>query len=207
MAQMVKNPLAMWETWVPSLDWEDLLEEGMATHSSIFAGRIPWTEEPGGLQPIRLQRVGHNWATKHTHTHTHTPPLLGLLLLQLWHRRLFYFKATLSSYWARDWGGRGRQPVSREIDKSTGYRVLVAEGSLAGSSGLPSALIGCGCGAEAVMWAQGSPRSGLNTCCWSRACSEVGYLCSLTSARYQALFWALKTYQQAKQKKSCPDRY
>jgi len=64
---------------------------------------------------------------------------------------LFYFKATLSSYWARDWGGRGRQPVSREIDKSTGYRVLVAEGSLAGSSGLPSALIGCGCGAEAVM--------------------------------------------------------
>jgi len=60
MAQMVKNPLAMWETWVPSLDWEDLLEEGMATHSSILAGRIPWTEEPGGLQPIRLQRVGHN---------------------------------------------------------------------------------------------------------------------------------------------------
>ena len=60
MAQMVKNSLAMWETWVPSLDWEDLLEEGMATHSSILARRISWTEEPGGLQPIRLQRVGHN---------------------------------------------------------------------------------------------------------------------------------------------------
>ena len=41
MAQMVKNPLAMWETWVPSLDWEDLLEEGMATHSSILAWRVP----------------------------------------------------------------------------------------------------------------------------------------------------------------------
>ena len=49
VAQTVKNPLAIWETWVPSLDWEDLLEEGMATHSSILDGRIPWTEEPEGL--------------------------------------------------------------------------------------------------------------------------------------------------------------
>ena len=65
--------------------------------------------------------------------------------------RLFQLKVTLSSYWARDWGHRGRQPVSREIDRSTGCRALGAEGSLAGSSGLPSALIGCGCGAEAVM--------------------------------------------------------
>ena len=60
MAQMVKNSLAMWETWVPSLDWEDLLEEGMATHSSILAWRIPWTEEPSGLQSMELQRVGHD---------------------------------------------------------------------------------------------------------------------------------------------------
>ena len=44
---MVKNPPAMWETWVLSLVWEDPLEEGMATHSSILAWRIPWTEEPG----------------------------------------------------------------------------------------------------------------------------------------------------------------
>ena len=49
VAPTVKNPLAIWETWVPSLDWEDLLEEGMATHSSILDGRIPWTEEPEGL--------------------------------------------------------------------------------------------------------------------------------------------------------------
>ena len=48
MAQTVKNPPAMWETWVLSLGWEDSLEEGMATHSSILAWRIPWTEEPGG---------------------------------------------------------------------------------------------------------------------------------------------------------------
>ena len=55
---MVKNLPAMWETWVQSLGWEDSLEEGMATHSSILAYRIPWTEEPGGL--MGSPRVGHN---------------------------------------------------------------------------------------------------------------------------------------------------
>ena len=49
VAQKVKNPPAMWETWVRSLDQEDPLEKGMATHSSNLAWRIPWTEEPGGL--------------------------------------------------------------------------------------------------------------------------------------------------------------
>ena len=47
VAQTAKNLPAMWETWVLSLGWEDPLEEGMATHSSILAWRIPWTEEPG----------------------------------------------------------------------------------------------------------------------------------------------------------------
>ena len=47
---MVKNPPAMWETWVRSLGWKDPLEEGMANYSSILAWRIPWTEEPGRLQ-------------------------------------------------------------------------------------------------------------------------------------------------------------
>ena len=50
VAQMVKNLPVMWETWVQSLGWEDPLEEGMATYSSILAWRIPWTEEPGVLQ-------------------------------------------------------------------------------------------------------------------------------------------------------------
>ena len=50
----------MWETWVQSLGQEDPLEEEMATHSRILAWRIPWTEEPGGLQSIESQRVGHN---------------------------------------------------------------------------------------------------------------------------------------------------
>ena len=49
MAQVIKNLLAMWETWVQSLGQEDPLEEGMATHSSILVREIPWTEEPGGL--------------------------------------------------------------------------------------------------------------------------------------------------------------
>ena len=57
VTQTVKNPPAMRETWVRSLGWEDPLEEGMATHSSILAWRIPWTEEPGGLQSVGLQRV------------------------------------------------------------------------------------------------------------------------------------------------------
>ena len=63
---MVKNLPAMQATWVRSLGWEDPLEKGMATHSIILAWRIPWTEEPGGLQS---QRVRHDWVT-HTHTHT-----------------------------------------------------------------------------------------------------------------------------------------
>ena len=60
VAQLVKNLPAVWETWVQTLVWEDPLEEEMATHSSILAWEILWTGEPGGLQSIGLQRVGHN---------------------------------------------------------------------------------------------------------------------------------------------------
>ena len=77
----------MRETWVRSLGWEDPLEKGMATHSSVLAWRIPWTEEPGWLQSVGSQRVECHWTTKYstaqfqeiskeiqlyTHTHTHT---------------------------------------------------------------------------------------------------------------------------------------
>ena len=68
----VKNLPAMQETQetrVWSLGWEDPLEEGMATHSSIFAWKIPWTEEPGGLQSIGSLRGGHDWSD-YAHTHT-----------------------------------------------------------------------------------------------------------------------------------------
>ena len=63
MAQLVKNPTeppGMWKAWVRSLRWEDPLEKGMAAHSSILSWRIPWTEEPGGLQFMGSQRVGHD---------------------------------------------------------------------------------------------------------------------------------------------------
>ena len=57
---MVKNPPAMQEAQVQSLGREDPLEEGMAPHSSVLAWRIPWSEEPGGLQSVGSQRVGHD---------------------------------------------------------------------------------------------------------------------------------------------------
>ena len=80
---VVKNPPSIQKPQVWSLSQEDPLEEGMASHSSILAWRIPWTEEPGRLQSMGSQRVGDNWsnlvyahactrARTHTHTHTHT---------------------------------------------------------------------------------------------------------------------------------------
>ena len=76
MAQMVKNLPAVQETGVRSLDPEDPLERGMATHFSFLAWRIPWTEESGGLQSMGSRRVKHDCSSLaraciHTHTHTH----------------------------------------------------------------------------------------------------------------------------------------
>ena len=65
VTQIVKKLPAIRKSWVQSLGWEDPLEEGMATHSSILAWRIPWTEEPGRLQSMGLQRVKHKSVTKH----------------------------------------------------------------------------------------------------------------------------------------------
>ena len=62
LTQMVKNLPAMWETWVRPLGLEDPLEKSRATHSSILAWRIPWTEEPGGLRFMDSQKGGHDWA-------------------------------------------------------------------------------------------------------------------------------------------------
>ena len=60
MAQMVKRLPTMWKTMVRSLGWEDPLEKEMVTHSSILAWKVPWTEEPGRLQFMDMQRVGHD---------------------------------------------------------------------------------------------------------------------------------------------------
>ena len=67
VAQMVKCPPTMQETRVGPVGWEDPLEKAMAPHSSTLAWKIPWTEEPGRLQSMGSQTVGHT----HTHTHTH----------------------------------------------------------------------------------------------------------------------------------------
>ena len=72
VAQMVKNLPAVQKTRVRSLGQENPLEKGIAIHSSNLAWRIPWTEKPGRLQSMGLQRVGHDWVNN-THTHTHTP--------------------------------------------------------------------------------------------------------------------------------------
>ena len=85
MAQLVNNLPAMQVTWVQSLGWEDPLEEGMATHSSILAWRILWTEEPGGLQSTGLQRAINTFASLHQMPpptlRAPLPPALSLFLL------------------------------------------------------------------------------------------------------------------------------
>ena len=60
MPQLVKNLLALWETWFRSLGWEDPLEKEKATHSSTLAWKIPWMEEPDGLQSMGSRGVGHD---------------------------------------------------------------------------------------------------------------------------------------------------
>ena len=79
VAQMLKNQPAMWETWVQTLGEEDPLEKGMATHSSILAWSIPWTEELGRLQSMELQRIGHKWVTNTTLSIMVYPRILSIV--------------------------------------------------------------------------------------------------------------------------------
>ena len=72
VAQMVKSLPTMWEIWVRSLGWEDLLQKEMATHSSTLAWKILWKEEPGRLPSMGSQRVGHNWLHSLTQIYTIT---------------------------------------------------------------------------------------------------------------------------------------
>ena len=73
VVQTVKNPSAMQETQVQSLSWEDPLEKGMATHSSILAWRIPWTEEPGGVFSSWSHKKSDTTEQLNTHTNTMIP--------------------------------------------------------------------------------------------------------------------------------------
>ena len=99
MAQLVKNLPAMRETWVWSLGWEDPLEKGKATYSSILAWRIPWT-----IQSMGSQRVGHDWVT-YVHILSKrcisnlTKLLLGLVIIKSsYQRRTFIFLLTLLTF-------------------------------------------------------------------------------------------------------------
>ena len=85
----------MQEMWVPSLGCKDLLEEEMATHSSILAWEIPWTEEPGGLQSIGSQRVRHSLVTKQQVL------LVAFGIFLLWHMDSLAVAPGLRSTWAQ----------------------------------------------------------------------------------------------------------
>ena len=80
VTQTVKNSPAIQETYVGSLGWEDPLEEGVVTHANILALRIPMDKEPGGLQSMRLQRVGYKWA----HSRYESNDLTEYLFLSSW---------------------------------------------------------------------------------------------------------------------------
>ena len=97
VVQIVKNPPAMKETWVQSQGREDPLEKGMATHSSILTSRIPWTEEPEGLQSMGLQRVRHGWMTNTFNITVYKMQLLykyiqlSLMLWFFWMLKIKYY--------------------------------------------------------------------------------------------------------------------
>ena len=98
VAQMVKRLPTIQETWVRSLGREDPLEKAMAPHSSTLAWRIPWREEPGRLQSMGLQRVGHDWATSLTWRLTSwgTKFCVGVLFFPtLWMLRAIFFLLAL----------------------------------------------------------------------------------------------------------------
>ena len=101
MAQLVKNLPEMWETWVRSLGWEDPLEKEMETHSSILAWRIPWMEEPGGLQSMGSQKVRHDRMTLLTYSLTHI--ICNIILPLLGNIKKFWGYAIIRASLAVQW--------------------------------------------------------------------------------------------------------
>ena len=96
MAQRIKHLPATRETWVRSLGWEDPLEKEMATHCSILAGKIPWTEEPGGLQSMGSQRVRRDWVSSLHFTSFLQGHFMGLDKCK-WHKSTMIFNSILQS--------------------------------------------------------------------------------------------------------------
>ena len=112
MAQIVKNLPAMQQTWVRWLGWEDPREKGMATHSSILAWSILWTEEPGGLLSLGSQRVRHDWWSN-TFTFKWkkaTQKIIHFMipfLINIQNKQIHRDKSKTGSY-QRQWEGRAR---------------------------------------------------------------------------------------------------
>jgi len=126
----------MQDTRVQSLGWEDPLEKGMATYSSILAWKISWTEEPGGLQSMGLQRVGHDWATDTFQT---SYPLVQLIKINkqtkkehfnlvIKHSRIDAFKLWC---WRRllrvPWTARSNQSILKKINSEYSLEGLMLE--------------------------------------------------------------------------------
>ena len=107
----------MQETWVWSLGWEDTLEKEMAAHSSIVAWKIPWTEEPGRLQSMGLQRVGHDWSTSLS---------LSMMLIMIYgcdswtitaeHQRMMLLNCNAEEDSWESFGLQGNQSILKEIN-------------------------------------------------------------------------------------------
>ena len=117
VAQKVKNLFAMWETQVQFLGREDPLEKGMATHSSILAWRTPRTEEPGGLQSMGLQRVGHDWTNNTLLPSLHAALLLlslPLSWLPLWKQRHQSSTSISAGFQSKTLSRAGPQPRERK---------------------------------------------------------------------------------------------
>ena len=129
MAQTVKNLPAMLETWVQSLGWEDPLGEEMATHSSILAWKISWTEESARLQSMGLQRVGHDWATNTFQTSYPFAQLIKITTTTTTKPKMEHFNLVIK-YWRIDvfelwcwrrllrvpWTSRSNQSIVKKIN-------------------------------------------------------------------------------------------
>ena len=109
IGSVIKNLPAVQETWVWSLGQEDPLEKGVATHFSNLAWSIPWTEEPGGVQSMGSQRVGHDWAT-----FTHTPAELSSS-----DRKSIFFEGKENLVWKLQAGSLCLFPEGHHVGWST----------------------------------------------------------------------------------------
>ena len=116
VVQLVKNPPTMWKTWVRSLGWEDPLEMGKATHSSILSRRIPWT-----VYSMGLQRVKHDWGTFTFTSNVNITPswfiyaFIPLWIVISWWKRIFFFYICTSRIWFDVWYVTCAQYICVEI--------------------------------------------------------------------------------------------